>query len=485
MKNIKQTLLVLVAVLSLVSCKKFLTVNPKTEMPQDKLFSTEGGFKDALTGAYIQMNDKNAYGFAMTMGTVENLASSWDVVANTAEQRIGLFNFDDEIVRNRLSDIFKMEYKVIASVNAILAQIDQKKSVFKTSGMYETIKSECLTIRAYCHMDMLRLFGPSPANVNVGNMLPYVKVLSNVPNPGLPYETFKTALLQDLAEAETLVKDIDPITQYSLDELRKPGPQSTFNPTDTYMAFRYLRLNYYAIKALQARAYLWFNDKSRAYESAKVVIEAKNKDGKPKFRLGTAADMSAKDYLLTCEHIFGLYDFKLYTKYMENFANGNLKKGSSATTINGQLYGNTGTDIREANLWQLVVQANSAKTYVLRKYLVPEKQDIYQPDLKQIPMLRISELYLIGMESASAGEAAALWNTFRISRNLPPAPFPADPLQLELALLKEYRKEFYGEGQGFFAYKRLNAPKTSFLFAPSAATINYLLPLPATESVNF
>ncbi|MNV99740.1 hypothetical protein D3C71_1951410 [compost metagenome] len=89
------------------------------------------------------------------------------------------------------------------------------------------------------------------------------------------------------------------------------------------------------------------------------------------------------------------------------------------------------------------------------------------------------------MESASAGEAAALWNTFRISRNLPPAPFPVDPLQLELALLKEYRKEFYGEGQGFFAYKRLDAPKTSFLFAPSAATINYLLPLPTTESVNF
>jgi hypothetical protein len=38
-------------------------------------------------------------------------------------------------------------------------------------------------------------------------------------------------------------------------------------------------MNYYAIKALEARAYLWYGNKDSAYTSAKEVIEAKDSNG--------------------------------------------------------------------------------------------------------------------------------------------------------------------------------------------------------------
>lgn len=484
MKKSSFILLTIFLTCSLSACKKFLTVNPKTELTQDVLFETEGGFKDALTGVYIQMKSASSYGESLTQTTVEQLVSSWDIVTNSTEQRLGLFNYADEGVQTRLEQTFAQQYKIIASINAILGQIDAKKSVLRTNGMYETIKSECLALRAYIHLDILRLYGPIPTAPQNGSMLAYVRTISNTPNERISFDAYKTALFKDLNDAELLVKDIDPITKYSLPQLKAPGNTSVFNPADLYFAYRYLRMNYYAIKAVEARAHLWFGNKAEAYQCAKVLIDAKNSDGSPKFRFGTAADMTAKDFVLTSEHIFGLYDFQMFTKYSSMYASGTLKKGSAATTVNTQLYGNTGTDIREANLWELVTLANAAKCYIYKKYQAIEKPSTVVQDFKQIPMLRISEMYLIAVETAPAGEAQMLWNTFRAARNIPNTTLPTDPQQLQFEVVKEMRKEFYAEGQAFYAYKRINAPKANFLFAPTAATVNYVLPLPTNESIN-
>lgn len=482
MKKISFILLALFGTLSILSCKKFLTVTPKTEMPKDLLLSSEGGFKDALTGVYIQMRDGAVYGGSMTQTTIESLTSSWDVTTGALDQKLGLFNYTDADVDAALGTMYAQEYKIIASVNAILEQIDAKKDVFAKPEMYQTIKSECLAIRAYCHMDVLRLFGPVPSAPSNGNMLPYVTTLSTSPNPRIPFNEFKNALFKDLDEAEALVKDIDPITKYTLAQLRNPGIQSGFNPEDTYLAYRYLRMNYYAIKALQARAYLWFNLRDKAFECAKIVIEAKNADGNPKFRLGTSADFTLKDFVLTSEHMFGLYDFDMFNKYTTRYAGGSLKKGTAATTINTQLFGNTGTDIRETGLWELGTLSNGSKIYIIKKYqAIDSKLTTITTDFKQIPMLRLSEMYLIAAEAAPFNDGLNYFKLFRESRNIKQLAVPANEIALQTEIVKEYRKEFYAEGQSFFVYKRLNVLKTAFIFAPSAATVNYLPPLPARE----
>lgn len=462
------------------SCKKWLTVQPKTQMPDDVLFSTESGFQDALTGVYIQLKSASAYGKHMTFGNIERLTSSWDVTSNSTEQRLGLFNYADGGVQNALSSMYEAEYGIIASINAILGEVDAKKDVFHTAGSYEMMKGECLALRAYCHLDLLRLFGPVPGEIPGGTVLPYVTKISREPNQHVSYDVYKNALLKDLADAEALMEETDPFIRYSQNELSTPnGSSSSFRPENTYSGWRYLRMNYYAVKALQARANLWFQDNSAAYAAAKAVIDAKNPDGNAKFRLGTLSDMSGGNLNLSVEHIFGLYDFQLETKYQQDFISGAFKKGSAVTTVRNQLYGNTGTDIREANLWELITLANGSKCYILKKYRASTDVSAVAPF--QIPMLRIAEMYLIAAETAPAGEGQQYWDDFRTARNVSVTPLPADPVQAQLELVKEYRREFFAEGQGFFAYKRINAPKASFLWAPSAAVISYTPPLPLSE----
>ena len=481
MKKIKYILFFILILAGFNSCyDEWLSVNPKTDITKPMMFNTEAGIKDALTGVYIQLKSNDIYGLGTTMTNLEYLMTSWDVTANTTSQRLGLFNYTDAGVESALNSIFSSEYRTIASINAILDNIDANKDVITTPGLYEIIKGECFALRAYCHLDILRMFGPVPSQANESNILPYVKTLSNQPTPHESFSQFQTDVLSDLTEAENLLKEVDPVIKYSLSDLG--SPTTTF--LDVFLSYRYFRMNFYAVKALQARAYLWFNKPAEAYQAAKVVLDAKNSDGNPKFRLGTSADMSTGDFALTPEQIFALYDFQLYTKYNNNFQNGNLKKGTAETTIKTSLYGNTGTDIREANLWELVTQANQAKTYILKKYRVSETSSIHQTDFKRIPLIRLSELYLIAAETAPAAEAQTYWAAFRTARNITVTTLPTDPVQAQLEIVKEYRKEFYGEGIAFFAYKKLNIQKPNFLFLPTAVTtVNYVFPLPKTEII--
>ena len=106
-------------------------------------------------------------------GTIEYLAQHWDYTAESIQEKISQFNYIDDNVQNRFTLIYTQLYKIILSVNAILEQIDAKQDVFEP-GMYEIIKGECLAMRAYCHFDLLRLFGPMPTRTTASKILPYV-----------------------------------------------------------------------------------------------------------------------------------------------------------------------------------------------------------------------------------------------------------------------------------------------------------------------
>ena len=134
------------------------------------------------------------------------------------------------------------------------------------------------------------------------------------------------------------------------------------------------------------------------------------------------------------------------------------------------LYGNTGTDLRELNLWELQILINDER-YTLKKY---DKADQY-------PLIRLSELYFIAIETAPIEQAQSLWNSFLSSRMLPAEKLPVDREEKLLKILQEFRKEFYGEGQLFYMYKRYNSPHEDILFADPRLVVNYILPLPKTE----
>ena len=113
-------------------------------------------------------------------------------------------------------------------------------------------------------------------------------------------------------------------------------------------------MNYYAVKALQARAFLWYGEKENAYAAAMEVIEAKNSDGSKKFDIeAIKTAFPGQDFIIYPEQIFGLYDHQLDDKYSSFFQTGILYKGTSSQEIMKNLYGNTGKDFREQYLWEL------------------------------------------------------------------------------------------------------------------------------------
>lgn len=82
MKNIVSIILI---AWSISSCSDWLDVQPKTAIPADKLFETESGFRDALTGFYLKMTDIGLYGKELSYGYIEALACNYDRVIPNSE----------------------------------------------------------------------------------------------------------------------------------------------------------------------------------------------------------------------------------------------------------------------------------------------------------------------------------------------------------------------------------------------------------------
>lgn len=471
MKQLYFIFLLLGTFFTVTSCSDWLDVAPETEKKQEEMFSTETGYKNVLTGAYIRMKSASLYGDEMVYGTLSMLAQNWNnTTTGSKEAYLRLYDYKASQIESAFSSIYNNLYKVIADVNGLLKDIDSNRDIFKGNG-YQLTKAEALAIRAFCHFDILRLFGPMPTNLPNEPILPYVKVVSNTPNSKITYEQFTKNLLDDLQEAEDLFEGKDPICTYSIEKLNSP----TFLE-DTYWGYRQMRMNYYAVCATKARLYLWLGNKTEALKYSKIVMDAKDNVGNKMYRLGNSDDCARKDYTLSCEHIFNIYVKDLGTTSLGT-AKGYQKTKSLLTS---QLYGSGSTDIRLNLMWDYVYDDYWWTYYnYFKKYL----QSDGMPNLAKnvLPLIRLYEMYLIAMECSSLEEANALYSEMCIARDIPSVEID-DVNELRDIIVKEYNKEFCGEGQTFYMFKRL-AIETIPYAAESGSISTYVIPLPVQETI--
>ena len=106
---------------SLVSCNKFLDVQPKGTLPEDVQFSDEQGFKDALYGVYALMGDQALYGENLSYGFVDKLGQMFKYI-NTAnlDNEITKYEYTNLNVRPIIDNIWASQYSTIAAVNLII-----------------------------------------------------------------------------------------------------------------------------------------------------------------------------------------------------------------------------------------------------------------------------------------------------------------------------------------------------------------------------
>lgn len=453
----------------ITACNDWLEVAPQAEKEDAEMFEKEVGFRNVLIGAYIRMKSNNLYGEDLTYGSIEMLAQHW---TNTDDlgKYLKAYNYEQSVVETKINSFYGNLYKVIADVNGLLNNIDARKEMFEGNN-FEIIKGEALAIRAFCHFDVLRLFGPIPTNLPEGTILPYVTTVSIVPNRLVSYNDFTTKLLADLDEAERCLEGNDPILTASIKEL------STLEVAqdDNFLCDRQMRMNYYAVCALKARVQLWLGNKNEALKYAQKVIDAKDPNGNVMFRLGSATDCANGDLIFSSEHIFNLNVYNL-----SDFKISAANTFYTNSTALKYFWASETTDIRRGKMWKEVYD-NYWWTYYyyMTKYTQATNMPVWAKN--SIPLFRLAEMYLIAMECGSIQNANDLYKEVCIARDITPVTFGSTE-ELSETLILEYNREFYGEGQAFYAYKRLGRSKIFGTSTVGSALI-YVLPLPKAESL--
>jgi hypothetical protein len=467
--NTKTKLFAILTIFVLVSgtgCKKFLEVDPKSTMGEDQLLSSEVGFQQALTGLYSQMASRDLYGENLTMGFSSLIAQNYSATISSVfsfKQTVAL-NYKGADAVPMVSAIWTKAYNTIAGANNILAKIDDKKDKF-TAHHYNLIKGETLGVRAYLHFDLLRLFGANFATNPTKKAIPYrteLNALSKVPST---VDEVSAAILDELKQAETLMKDKDPIL------------------TDKSRRFR---MNYYAIKALQARVYLFRGDKINAAAAASEVINSgifTLIDAKK-----VAAAATAKDRTFSTEQVFAIRvkDIRVwvetgsaYFKTVSDNRNYLTRTLADFKTLY-EVDATGGTDIRYANL----IEADGLNTFCSKYWQtwVAAVDNIESDRLDQnVSLMRLSELYYILAETAATPDAGlAFLNQVRDKRVLPVITPGITAQRLTDEITKEYQKDFYAEGQLFYYYKRKLSQRMLFSTKNLTET-NYIVPVPDNE----
>lgn len=469
----KRIYLLLAAFLCLTSCsdlEDWLDVKPKTQSTRDDLLSDAQGFEDALTGVYMQMIESSAYGSNLSFNLIDNMAGLYTPNGNTSLQyKVKHHQWTDSGVEASINGVFNKLYKIISGCNSILSKLDENPGVVRDTVLENCIYGEALGIRAMCHLDVLRLFGPVPSEKNDDRILSYVTTFGHDITPASTFDEYVGKLRQDMKEAETKLQ-YDPI--YSGNTI-----------SNSYLQNRQYRMNYFAVKGLEAIAELYLGNNDAAFAAATAVINATSvasTDNALIYTLGTSSCFLNNDLFFNSEHVFALYDFSLGDTYQNSFSNGSLNVGLTLEPISSSIYGSSAVDMRAPNLgdWWTIVTTGDNSYAICQKYKT--ESDHSTGYGHRIPLIRLAEMYLIAVETApTIAEAQTYWDTFETSRNVEPIALTEQ--NMETTLQSEYLKEFFAEGKMFYFYKRHNTDYTKWWNMERGISIDYVLPLPEAE----
>jgi hypothetical protein len=473
-KNYTKIIVALLSLSVLASCKKYLDVKPEDKILEADTYSTKRGINSVLNGLYLNLAKNNLYGDNLTLTTVDILAQRFNVPSTHVLYNIASYNYTTNPAMSKLDGIWTSAYTNILNANAFIANLTKYSGVIDaaTDSIY---RGEAVAMRAMLHLDLLRLYGPIYNSTDsLKESIPYYTDITTSANSLLAANKVMSLILSDLAKAESLLKN-DPIIVNG----RMPEYQGDGND---FMRNRNYRLNYFAVKALQARANLYRASKALALDAAKVLIQ--NAAKFPWITLAAAVSEKANpDRVYTQEMILGIQNSQLYVNYANYFAP-ELDERNILAPVAGRLttvFETNENDYRYNPNW--AVPGNGGKTYrTFYKYAdVADKEMAFR---FTIPMIKISEMFLIAAEcEPNAGIALGYLNAVRNNRGLLSLPVTAN---LTTELQKEYQKEFFGEGQLFYYYKRRNlATIPNGSAASGNVTMNaskYVLPLPLSET---
>ena len=462
-KSIYTIILGRAGLLSFQSCSEWLDVTPNTDLPAKELFTTENGFQSALAGLYIAMTEEDTYGKNLSFGLTEQLAQMYDKLPDGTTDRNSVYIYDRETsgaynTKGVLANTWRAQYNIIANANNLLKWWDLNGEVVLLDTIKRSmIRGEALALRAFLHFDLLRGWGPvnyaGNADAREMKCMPYRTVADHSKQPLLPAKDVVERIINDLKAAKECLsyeKELD---------------------LGSDLENRNLRFNYHAINAMLARVYNYAGEKDSAALYARMVIDECGL---------TLQSGNDNDPILSKEVILGLNMYELEDNLSEYFAVGekmNTKYYLNIPTLN-LLFESVGSESEDMRAKGTAFYRNNEQQCAISLKYIENKNGI-------IPLVRLPEMYYIACEATEwDGDAAAYVNNVRNKRGISKAKdVSCDTDELRIAALnKEYRKEFYGEGQ-YFWFLKTHGIVGALAHCPEVilAEENFVFPLPDAE----
>ena len=453
----------------LTSSCSFLDIDTPGIVNNGKMFGNEQGFIDAMDGVYASMAAEGLYGKELSFGFIDEIAqlyfNDYGEGETTLTKSIDL-KYRDEDVRERIDGIWGDAYNVISSANSIIDNV----SGHSYPGLPH-IEGEARAVRAMVHFDILRLFAPGMEKAE-SEAIPYVDHFSITPFKRLAVKDVYDRITDDLERSYKLLSESPEI--------------SGRTPSNVYM-------NKYAVAALLARVHNWAGNHGEAAKYAEAALE-----GDFQFTRDEQVKSLFKGYLANRECIFGLHAPNMYLDVRSNLYPTRLTESMLMVRDNYQslfevsTFTSTNNDYRYQACFSKRTWTKSV-TLCVKLYDKNYDEDQIVPT-GRIPgpnLIRIPEMYYILAESAYASanmeKALEYLNAVVTARGL--LPLSAEDIDTEAKfrrkLVGEYIKEYWGEGQIFFTYKRFNMDMDGVNSKHFTASDDvYVLPLPESEYEN-
>ena len=251
-------------------------------------------------------------------------------------------------------------------------------------------------------------------------------------------------------------------------------------------------MNYFAVNALMARAYMWSGNKQKAGEYARNVIAKVSDKDKPLFPLVDAEYMEKNpDRVFSPEVLFSLYNTSRSDAVYKALFIPTLAVTRILTMAGDLATGRVNETYDDKNdyryrMWETTVENNREVTYFI-KFIDETQATGVEAYRYMMPLIRMSELYLIAAECETNVQTALdkYFNPLRFSRNCVNQSASSGE-ELNRLIRAEYVREFIGEGQLFFYYKRQalqNIPDGGTVSSVKNISLDsYVFPLPDSET---
>ena len=481
MNNMKRvyTILLLSSCLLTTSCSDWLNVAPSNQVNEKDLFSNGEGYRSALNGVYLNLGTSAMYGRAMSWGFMDAIAQYY-VVDNDGNKflpttssyyKAAKYMFDDTSVKSFISNIWSTGYNNIANCNNLITHISEANPSIFAEGEFEQnmIWGEVLGLRALVHFDMLRMFAPAMTKDDGKAYIPYNDVHPIIVPIYQNNSDILAKVIRDFKAAKEKLAKCDIVDQYKdwmsvgqrmLGENILSGALSQ----DVFFAYRGYRMNYYAITAMLARAYFWKGDYELAYKEAKEVLDATYSNGSSdercfNFASSSNVETNLKDYnsIIMC-----YFNKTLQEDYQPYITQGNTEVFILQNS----------DKIFDENIEQDCRIKYQTSSFHSNKYSTKYNIKKGTNGTDMIPAIRLSEMYYIMGEyfarKNNYSQAGKMLDEVRFGRGILSTSLESSISSLEdfhKELLKDMRKEFVGEGQMFFQYKRLDTkPNANIIF---------------------